>query len=276
MNRRAKAKLVAMLIASPLVVAPPAWVLVAAPPASASLRPSARASGGGASPLAPLSATSLGPAASGSGGASPGTAGSQTVAQSGSTVATASGDGITVTTNVSAMFGRALAFTGTTSSRRAGATIDVQRLDPQAGWVSVASGAVARGGTFSVPWHTNYVGRVTMRTVIERTASASQTRPTSPSLQVTVYRPGRATFYGEGFYGEKTACGQILTRAMLGVASRTLKCGTPVQIYYRGRTIVVPVIDRGPYANHASWDLTQATAQALGILGTETVGAMPV
>jgi rare lipoprotein A (peptidoglycan hydrolase) len=34
------------------------------------------------------------------------------------------------------------------------------------------------------------------------------------------------------------------------------------------------VIDRGPYANNASWDLTQATAEALGITGTETIGAI--
>jgi hypothetical protein len=34
------------------------------------------------------------------------------------------------------------------------------------------------------------------------------------------------------------------------------------------------VIDRGPYANHADWDLTTATATALGIDGTATIGAV--
>jgi rare lipoprotein A (peptidoglycan hydrolase) len=152
----------------------------------------------------------------------------------------------------------------------------VQRLDAENTWVSVATGAVASGGAFTVLWRTNYAGRVTMRTVLERTANASQTGQAAPTLQITVYHPGLATFYGKGFFGKKTACGTILTRATLGVASRTLKCGTAVQIYYRGRSIVVPVIDRGPYANNATWDLTQATATALGILGTETVGTMPV
>ncbi|MDQ6805002.1 MAG: septal ring lytic transglycosylase RlpA family protein, partial [Actinomycetota bacterium] len=210
---------------------------------------------------------------SSSGGASPGSA---APTPSVSPVATATGDGITVTTNVSALLGRALAFTGAAAPTSAGQAIVVQRLDSLSGWVSVASGTVASGGAFSVLWRTNYAGRVTLRTVLERTASASQTGQISPTLQITVYRPAVATYYGTGFFGKRTACGTILRASTLGVASRTLKCGTPVQIYYRGRSIVVPVIDRGPYANHASWDLTQATAQALGMLGTATVGAMPV
>jgi hypothetical protein len=36
----------------------------------------------------------------------------------------------------------------------------------------------------------------------------------------------------------------------------------------------VPVIDRGPYANGADWDLTEATDKALGIPGTATIGAV--
>jgi rare lipoprotein A len=252
---RAKAMLVAMLLASPLLAAPPVW---------ASTAPSAGSLSAGSAP-------------SSSGGASPGPA-TPTAAQtqSANLVATATGDGITVATDVSALLGRALTFTGATSPASAGATIAVQRLDPQVGWVSVATGTVASGGAFSVVWRTNYAGQVTMRSVLERSASASQAGQISPTLQITVYRPGLATFYGTGFFGQRTACGMILKRATLGVASRTLKCGTKVQIYYRGLSIVVPVIDRGPYANNATWDLTQATAQALGMDGTETVGAMPV
>lgn len=246
MSRRAKVMLVAMLVASPLVGAP-----------------SALASGGasGGASAAP---------ASGSVGAVPG------IAQAASLFTTASGDGITVTTEASGLLGRDLTFTGTTSTMSAGNTILVQRLDPQAGWVSIATGPVNTAGVFSVVWQANYVGQMTVRTVLEQGATTSQAGPTAPSLQLTVYQAGIATYYGKGFFGQRTACGMILRRATLGVASRTLKCGTPVQIYYGGRTIVVPVIDRGPYANHARWDLTQATARALGMFGTEIVGAMPV
>ena len=44
-----------------------------------------------------------------------------------------------------------------------------------------------------------------------------------------------ATWFGPGFYGQKTACGQTLTPAVVGVANRTLPCGTLVQVSYRGQ-----------------------------------------
>jgi rare lipoprotein A (peptidoglycan hydrolase) len=63
----------------------------------------------------------------------------------------------------------------------------------------------------------------------------------------------------------------------MGVAHRTLPCGTPVAIDYQGRSIVVPVIDRGPYGvAGADWDLTQAAAFALGMTETSPIGALPL
>ncbi len=94
------------------------------------------------------------------------------------------------------------------------------------------------------------------------------------SLTVSVYRDAKATIYGPGFYGRKTACGPRLGRSTLGVANRTLPCGTEVSLMYGGRELTVPVIDRGPYANGASWDVTMATASALGMSGTEWIGAI--
>jgi len=83
--------------------------------------------------------------------------------------------------------------------------------------------------------------------------------------------PQRATWYGPGFFGNETACGQMLTRATLGVAHRTLPCGSKVVLRYRGRFIRTTVIDRGPFANGAKWDLTQATARALHFEYTDDV-----
>ncbi len=91
-----------------------------------------------------------------------------------------------------------------------------------------------------------------------------------------MYRPSTATLYGPGLYGHHTACGRVLRRTTVGVANRTLPCGTSVSVYYRGRIAVVPVIDRGPYSNHANWDLTEATAQSLGMSGTSTIGTIPL
>jgi rare lipoprotein A (peptidoglycan hydrolase) len=64
------------------------------------------------------------------------------------------------------------------------------------------------------------------------------------------------SWYGPGFYGKRTACGIAYTTAILGVAHRSLPCGTLVEFKYGERSKVVPVIDRGPYVSGRSWDLS--------------------
>ena len=77
-----------------------------------------------------------------------------------------------------------------------------------------------------------------------------------------------ATWYGPGLYGRHTACGQTLRPGTLGVAHRSLPCGTAVKFFFHGRQIVTRVIDRGPYSKGNSWDLTSAAAEALGFAST--------
>ena len=84
----------------------------------------------------------------------------------------------------------------------------------------------------------------------ERTARRGRRR------SATVYRAVFASWYGPG---GTTACGQSLGAATLGVANRTLPCGTLVTLRYRGRTVRVPVIDRGPFVAGRDYDLTYAT-----------------
>lgn len=68
------------------------------------------------------------------------------------------------------------------------------------------------------------------------------------------------TWFGPGFYGNRTACGQKMSRWLKGVAHRTLPCGTMVSFRYRGRTATVPVVDRGPYGVPGlDFDLTART-----------------
>ena len=88
---------------------------------------------------------------------------------------------------------------------------------------------------------------------------------------VNAMPPQLATWYGPGFFGNQTACGQTLTPRTKGVAHRTLPCGTRVVLHYDGRFVRTTVIDRGPYANGAKWDLTQATAQKLRFTYTDEV-----
>jgi rare lipoprotein A len=73
-----------------------------------------------------------------------------------------------------------------------------------------------------------------------------------------------ASWYGPGFYGRRTACGQTYTPEILGVAHRVLRCGTLITITSpKGITLTVPVIDRGPYIAGRALDLSNATRLAL-------------
>jgi rare lipoprotein A (peptidoglycan hydrolase) len=95
-----------------------------------------------------------------------------------------------------------------------------------------------------------------------------------------VHPSGIATWFGPGFYGNKTACGQTLTPTVVGVANRTLPCGTLVLVTYAGHALTLPVLDRGPYSHIADWDLTSGAAQSLGItetvrIHTRVVGSLP-
>lgn len=68
-------------------------------------------------------------------------------------------------------------------------------------------------------------------------------------------------------YGLGLACGGVLGREQLGVAHKTAPCGTPITFTWAGRSLTVPVIDRGPYIAGREWDLTGATAAALNFPG---------
>jgi rare lipoprotein A (peptidoglycan hydrolase) len=93
-------------------------------------------------------------------------------------------------------------------------------------------------------------------------------QPVAPTGIIVVpvwkYDPN-VSFYGPGFYGRRTACGLAYTTTIMGVAHRTLPCGTKVSFRNpaNGKTITVPVIDRGPYVAGRQWDLSGAACQAL-------------
>jgi rare lipoprotein A len=216
--------------------------------------------------------------ASGGGGMSPGAGGGGTGSspQPADTQESASASGITVTTQASGILAGRLSFSGSVPSSDAGDVVEIERSGHQTGWnwAPTVQARVNSDGSFSATWQINHIGRFAMRAVVTHNGDASAASGW-PTLTVTVYRPSIATQYGPGFFGRRTACGRILRRQTVGVANRTLPCGTKVAIYYQGRSMVVPVIDRGPYAhNGADWDLTMATGRVLGIQGTARIGAV--
>jgi rare lipoprotein A len=107
--------------------------------------------------------------------------------------------------------------------------------------------------------------------VVPRAVSAQNQAAPTRAAATTVSSGGSwhtaaYSWYGPGFYGHGTACGETLTRSLLGVANLTLPCGTRVTLRNpsNGRSITVRVVDRGPYVSGRMWDLTGATGGALG------------
>jgi rare lipoprotein A len=195
------------------------------------------------------------------------------VTQPGNVTVTASGNGVTVQTRTSALLRHRLTFSGTAPGD-AGKTIEIERNGHQTAWewAPTVSTTVQPGGAFSVSWNTNHIGRFSIRAVLE--TSLAQPAGATEAMPVTVYLPSIASWYK--LFGHSTACGDKLTRHTLGVANKTLPCGEDVALYFHNHTMVVPVIDRGPYVKGRRYDLTYATAKALGMVsaGVATIGAV--
>ena len=85
--------------------------------------------------------------------------------------------------------------------------------------------------------------------------------------RLNVYRYAHASWYGPGLYGGHLSCGGTLDAGDLGVAHKSLPCGSKVTLRHHGRVIRVRVIDRGPYVAGREYDLTEATAQRLKFKG---------
>jgi rare lipoprotein A len=124
-------------------------------------------------------------------------------------------------------------------------------------------------GAFALRWQASTPGNYKVRAygVHDRQATGS----TSPARKLTAFRYAGASYYGPGLYGNGVACGGTLMPDTLGVAHKTLPCGTKVKLRYHGHSITVPVIDRGPYVAGRDYDLTEATKEKLGFPGVDTV-----
>ncbi len=98
-------------------------------------------------------------------------------------------------------------------------------------------------------------------------AGAGSRRGVRRAGRLNVFRTAHASWYGPGLYGNPLGCGGRLRSGTLGVANKTLPCGTRVTLRHGGRTVRVPVVDRGPYVGGREYDLTAATARRLRFRG---------
>lgn len=173
-----------------------------------------------------------------------------------------------------ALVGQPLEFAGTLGSGAAGASVAVQLRARRGAWHTVTSAVADAGGGFRATWASSVAGRFAARAIVTGRAVAASAAPPVTAI-ATVFRRATATWYD--LHGRTGACGVRITRATLGVAHRSLPCGSRVDVTYAGRTISVPVIDRGPYARGVSYDLTLAAADVLGMTaaGRARVGVLP-
>jgi peptidoglycan lytic transglycosylase len=126
-----------------------------------------------------------------------------------------------------------------------------------------------KSGDFATRWKPHRAGsaKVRVRAAGNLIAAGSKAK----AGRVSVFRPAVASYYGPGLYGGALACGGTLSPSTIGVAHKTLPCGTKLTLRYRGRQVKAKVIDRGPYVAGREFDLTAATKSKLGFGSTGTI-----
>ena len=141
-----------------------------------------------------------------------------------------------------------------------------RRRAPRLRWaVALAALAVAAIGVTSAQAATGGASPFEGGSSFEASSASS---PEAEGIAFSMpMRYGGASWYGPGLYGRHTACGQTLRSTTVGVAHKSLPCGTAVKFVYHGHVLITRVIDRGPYVNGRSWDLTAAASKALGFEG---------
>jgi hypothetical protein len=137
------------------------------------------------------------------------------------------------------------------------------------GWKTVARDTTSARGSYRLRFTPQRPAA--LRTRVAFAGDRGHRAATRSIGRVNVYRRALASWYGPGLYGGHLACGGRLSPGTLGVAHKSLPCGTKVTLRHRGRTVRVSVVDRGPYVGAREFDLTSATRARLGFSGTGSV-----
>ncbi|HEY3758805.1 MAG TPA: septal ring lytic transglycosylase RlpA family protein [Solirubrobacteraceae bacterium] len=164
--------------------------------------------------------------------------------------------------------GSSTTIAGTLLPRLADQRVVLQLRRHHGGWRTVAATHTGARGRYRLKLRMGALGSKPARVLFAGDARARGSHRRLGLL--SVFRLAGASWYGGG---GSMACGGWLTSSTLGVANKTLPCGTLVTLRYDGRTVRVPVVDRGPYVAGREYDLTEATKRALGFEGTGDVWA---
>jgi len=165
------------------------------------------------------------------------------------------------------LIGRDVAVVGSASRQLRHRVVVVQEF--RAGrWRLVARTVTDRLGHFAERFWARELGTFRLRV---RAAGVPVRRTRLRGRFTTIYHQVVASWYDGP--GATTACGEALGSTTLGVANRTLPCGTMVTLRLGRRSVRVPVIDRGPFVYGRDYDLTYATKLALGAGDVQTLWA---
>ena len=85
---------------------------------------------------------------------------------------------------------------------------------------------------------------------------------------------GRASWYGPGFHGKKTANGAVFDKNAMTAAHRTLPLPSVIEVtnLSNDKTVKVVVNDRGPFSNNRILDLSEAAAKQLDMVREGVAG----
>ena len=158
--------------------------------------------------------------------------------------------------------GRRASFEGRVRPAVAGHRVALQRRSGK-GWHTIDHAMTTAGGAFAFRFRPQEPGSARLRVLVD-----SARREIG---RLNVYRRAAVSWYGPGLYGNKLSCGGTLTPGTLGVANKTLPCGSRVTLRHGHRVVRVRVVDRGPYVAGREFDLTAATRDRLRFGGAGSV-----
>ena len=94
--------------------------------------------------------------------------------------------------------------------------------------------------------------------------------PVKPLPSVVQVSTGEASWYGPGFFGNRTANGEVFRPGTMTAAHRNLPFGTKVRVtnLWNDRSAVVTINDRGPFIAHRVIDLAHGAAHKLGLISS--------
>ena len=94
--------------------------------------------------------------------------------------------------------------------------------------------------------------------------------PKPPKYLIVSTSTGEASWYGPGFFGNRTANGELFKPGTMTAAHRTLPFGTKVRVtnLRNGRETIVRINDRGPFAGDRVIDLAHGAAHRLGLVSS--------